>query len=355
MGLGAIVVVGADGGDWCSIAAQEDRPEALLAEPLPYAGILGRSTVERTIERFVQAGVEVVTVLMPTKIHCGGAFPTALANASTRVVSDVSFATSQALMDYAQNGIEHSFVVSANVYAEADLLDFSYFHREARQTATRALDSEGPLDLWVVDCAMAQQADSGNLLAQACEVGASYFIRDYVSRLRHPRDLRQLVSDALQGRCAMRPSGRQVKPGIWIDEGAEVDRRARIVAPAYIGHGSKVREDTLITRFSSIEKCCSVDYGTVIEDSSILAHTHVGIWLDVCHSVANGNKLLNLEFDVLLEISDPSVIRSSSPARKRPHEAVLIHRAEAQRVVGDSQPEKTPTPEWELGANPIQG
>ena len=83
-------------------------------------------------------------------------------------------------------------------------------------------------------------------------------------------------------------------------------RWARIVAPAYIGRGSKIMEDTLITRHSTIEKNCCVDYGTVVEDSSILQNTDIGICLDVCHAVANGNKLLSLDRDVVIEISDPA-------------------------------------------------
>ena len=43
----------------------------------------------------------------------------------------------------------------------------------------------------------------------------------------------------------MRPSGVEVRAGIWIEDGADVHRRARIVAPAYIGSGSKVREDII--------------------------------------------------------------------------------------------------------------
>jgi hypothetical protein len=112
----------------------------------------------------------------------------------------------------------------------------------------------------------------------------------------------------------------------------------------------------LITRFSSIEKNSFVDYGTVVEDSSILANTHVGIWLDVCHSVASESKLFNLERNVILEISDPSIMRAAVAARSSRN---LFGMSHAQPVVADlrhHQQEKTPAPEpWQLGANPIQG
>jgi len=59
---------------------------------------------------------------------------------------------------------------------------------------------------------------------------------------------------------------------------------------------------------------CYIDYGTVIEDSSVLKNSYVGIWLDVSHAVVGGNKLMNLERNVLLEISDPSLIREHEAA-----------------------------------------
>ncbi len=360
MGLGAIVVIGAEREVSCATAPRGTEPEFLLAQPLACVEILGRSIVEHTIERFVRSDVQLVTVLVAEAIS-SAVEPVAgsYENVHFQIAADVSGKISQVLREYSQNGIEHSFVISANTYAEADLLDLFYFHREARHTATRGLGGQGPLDLWVVDCAKAQRSDLETLLARAEENNAPYFIREYVNRLTHPEDLRRLASDSFSGRCAIRPAGQEVKPGIWIDAGGEIERRARIVAPAYIGRGSKVAEDTLITRCSSVEKDCYVDCGTVIENSSILANTHVGIWLEVCHAIASGNRLLSLDHDVVLEISDPSVMRSNYPLRqhKQTQRSFLWNRhEEQQQIVADIQPKQPPAPEpWQLGADPIQG
>jgi NDP-sugar pyrophosphorylase family protein len=358
VGLGAIVVMGMESAALCSMGARETGP-ALLERPLAYVDVLGRSTAERIVERFMRADVEVVSVLVQT----GGPYSikpsfAAFENVKVQVVTDSSAALRQKLKEYSRSGIEHSFVISGTVYAETDLLDLFYFHREARQTATRAIDREGPLDLWVVDCLQAQQSDLKTLLAQAETTRASYFIREYVNRLTHASSLRRFASDLLQGRCAARPPGQEIKRGIWIDEGAEVHRRSRIVAPAYIGRASKVMEDTLITRFSNIEKGCCVDYGTVIENSSILENTHVGICLDVCHALANGNRLLSLGRDVVIEISDPSVMRFSSADRKQARDrkqtnsGLFSRRKTGPRIVSEVQPK----PErCRLEPNPIQG
>lgn len=360
VGLGAIVVIGAEFEGVRSSAPLGSERERPLAEPLACIDVLGRSMTERTVERFVRAGVEVISVLVPVEMaHMVQPRSISFENLKIQVVADVSSAVTQKLGDFSRDGVEHAFIVCASVYTETDLLDLFYFHREARQAATRALHSEGPLNLWVVDCAKAYHTDLEGLLAQAEGTAASYFIRDYVNRLTHPRDLRRLVSDALRGRCAMRPSGVELKPGIWVDEGAEIHRRARVVAPAYIGRGSKVLEDTLITRCSNIERGCYVDYGTVIEDSSILANTHVGIWLDVCHAVANGNKLLSLARNVALEISDRSIMRTISSVREESRNNNLDF-YEAQQVITElDQQEQTVEPRtskaWQFGANLIQG
>jgi len=358
VGLGAIVVIGAEFEGVHSALEAASEPETLLAAPLACMDVLGRSTTDRTVERLVRAGVEVISVLVPVEMArwvqpCSIPFD----NLKTQVVADVNAAVAQKLMDFSRDGIERAFVICASLYTEADLLDLFYFHREARQAATRAVDSRGPLNLWVVDCDKANDAELEDLLAQP-EGAASYFIRDYVNRLEHPCDLRRLASDALRGRCALRPSGAELKPGIWVDEGAEIHRRARLVAPAYIGRGCKIQEDTLITRCSNIERGCYVDYGTVIEDSSILANTHVGIWLDVCHAVASGNKLLNLERNVTLEISDRCIMRTIGSAREEAKNNNLGF-YEAQQVITDLDQHQAVEPRtpkaWQFGANLIQG
>jgi NDP-sugar pyrophosphorylase family protein len=342
-----------------STAPNRSEQESLLVDPLACIDVMGRSMMERIVERFVRAGVDVVSVLVPSAMaHAVQPCSVPFENLKIQVVADVNSAVTQKLRDFSREGIEHAFVVSANLYSEADLLDLFYFHREAKQIATPALDSEGALNLWVVDCDKAHHTNLEELLEPAEPIAASYFIRDYVNRLEHPRDLRRLVSDALRGRCALRPAGVEQKPGIWVGEGAEIHRRARIVAPAYIGRASKIQEDTLITRCSSIERDCYVDYGTVIEDSSILANTHVGIWLDVCHSVVKGSRLLSLGRNVILEISDRSIMRPVGSAREEAKNNELDF-YEAQQVITDPkerEKKELPTPKaWQFGANPIQG
>jgi NDP-sugar pyrophosphorylase family protein len=356
VGLGAVLVLGNDNErGWTT-----GRPgqESWLTRPMACVNIMGRTMVERTIRNLSNINLEAITVLATVEppaelLRLRSDF----ANLNIQTVPDLSVATGETLDEYSRNGMAHAFIVSADCYAETDLLDFFFFHREGRQKVTRALDPGGPLDMWVVDCKRAAAHGIENLLKKSNGSAASYYVAGYVRRLKHAQDLRQIIVDSLSGVCALRPSGQEVKPGIWVDVGAEVDRRARIVAPAYIGRGSTVREDTLVTRCSSIERDCYVDYGTVIEDSSILANTRVGIWLDVLHAVASGNKMQSLKHDVLLEIPDPGVMRWNGAALEEIQGDLTAGRQpeEVPVIVPDRQTEGTATSKWQFGANPIQG
>ncbi len=353
MGLGAVVVLATDKGAGL-YAGNNGNHESLLAQPLGCVEVMGRPMVERTIEHLLNAGVENVTLLASGEIlrNCPP-FANRLDTVRIQSANDPYAAANQVLQVYADEGIEQSFVLSGSLYAETDLLDLVYFHREAKKGVTRAFDHEGPLDMWVVDCAENSRFALENMGTWDGD-GASYFVAGYVRRLLHPRDLRAIIADSLGGVCAMRPGGQEVRLGIWVDEGAEIDRRARIVAPAYIGCRSRVREDALVTRCSSIERDCYIDFGTIVEDSSILANTRVGIWLDVHHAIASGNKLMSLNHDVLLEIADPNVMRFNGMLPKE--ELSAAPERAAQPVASKLQPETAQAHEtWQLGANLIQG
>jgi NDP-sugar pyrophosphorylase family protein len=214
------------------------------------------------------------------------------------------------LGEYAERGIETALVAGLGGYVEFDAEEMLQFHRQERQASTRAFNGQGALDLWVIDCNRSEKtAGNFDLWAAPATRSAAYPLCGYVNPLAHARDLRRLVVDALQGRCQLSPIGREIKPRVWVDDGAHLHRRARVVAPAYIGRASSVREDTLITRFSNVESFCEVDYGTVIEDTSVLSNSYVGIWLDVPHAVVCGSKLLNLSRNATLNVADASMLR----------------------------------------------
>lgn len=309
--LGAIVIV-----------APENREEVeggatpiQQGTPLVCAEVLGRSVVGRMVEEFRRAGIELTSVIgnISSAPACAGMDSAAKIDLCSP--EEAWQAATQQLLAFKQSGVEGILVVRAGAYVDLDLKEALQFHRENGQIVTRAFDKEGPLDIWIIDpSGVVEGMDILSVLGTA--ETARYMVRGYVNRLGRPRDLRRLAADGLTARCRLRPQGKEIRPGVWMDEGAHVHRDARIVAPAFIGRGARVAEQCLITRCSSIEGNSHVDYGTVVEDSSILSNSYVGIGLDLAHSIVDGNNLLNLERDVIMEVSDPRLIRENRVQRR---------------------------------------
>jgi hypothetical protein len=306
--IGAIIIIGAVG-EQATPGAPEGGLPQVVEGSLGCVEILGRSVVERMVERFLSADVEVVSVVADARAVLPS-FCVSSNKVTAQVVDDMGPALSRILHGYSERGVGFAFVTHANVYTECDLIDWIWFHRGTHRAITRACDRNGSLDFWVVDCAQREEVEVSWLIKanELCEC-PSYFIKEYVNQVATASDVRRMVTDAFRGCCEMRPSGREIRPGVWVGAGAQIHRRARVIAPAYVGCGTQVREDTLVTRCSNLESSCYIDYGTVIEDSSILSNSYVGIWLDVSHAIVKGNKVANVERDVMLEISDRSVMR----------------------------------------------
>jgi NDP-sugar pyrophosphorylase family protein len=302
--------------------------------PLACVEILGRSVLERMVELFLASDAECVSLLVDSRIlHLLPEFRQSYPKVNVIVSDDLELAIAQTLKSYCENGIDYALVYTAGAYTECDFIDLLWFHRGSKQTITRVVNHKSDVDLWIVDCAKVQASDLISAISAAKDYGsASYMVSEYVNPLSSLADVRQLAVDAFNGRCAVRPSGTEVRPGVWVDEKADIHKRARIVAPAYIGRSSKICEDTVITRCSTIESLCHIDFGTVVEDSSVLSRSYVGIWLDVSHSVVSGNRLFNLHRDVAIEIPDGSVLGPNViPAQRAKGENQFCARQQSTR------------------------
>jgi NDP-sugar pyrophosphorylase family protein len=273
--------------------------------------VLGRSVVGRLIEELRRAGVEKISLFADATVEpLNVAVVDPSGNTALCSTENPWSAAALKLIEYKETketGDNPTLVMRVGAYIEFELTDMLQFHREQNQVATRAFDDhQGPLDLWVVDAARLTRAEDLLNVLRATNP-ARYWVRGYVNRLEHAKDLRRLVVDGLSSRCRLRPQGSEARPGVWMDDGAQVHRD---------GRGTRIAAQCLVTRGSSVESNCQVDYGTVVEDSSILSNSYVGIGLDLSHSVVDGNNLLNLERNVTLEIADPCVIRQNRISRK---------------------------------------
>jgi hypothetical protein len=275
--------------------------------------VLGDSLIGRVADELKRGGIESVTVFSEDPLGHDGL--------DVRVKGyspeDLWPAVSRELLACRDSGTDTVLIMRLGPYAELDVADMLQYRADRDAAVVRGFDQQGALDIWVVDpdriCGDAEAADTASLPAQLSREAVVYEVRGYVNALEHPRDLRRLAVDGLNLRCRLRPRGFEVRPGVWMAEGAQIERGSRLVAPAFIGKNVCVSQQGLVTRGSSIECNSVVDYGTVIENTSILPNTYVGIGLDVCHSIVDGNRLLNLHRDVLLEIEDSAVIRQNKP------------------------------------------
>ena len=283
--------------------------------------LLGCTTVARTVDNLRQTGIHEISVF-------GGR---SHGNMHPGVVDVESYAWQSAgkqLRNYREDGLETILILRVGAYVEADFAAFIGQHRQEGQAVTRGGDQEGPLDVWAVDLGSFEIADDPfSALSEANVVDSE--TSGYVNRLYSPHDFRRLASDLMTGKCKSRPRGNEVRPGVWMEEGVQVARGARIVAPAYIGREVRIADDCLITRCSNVESWSHIDFGTAIEDSSILTNTYVGIGLDLSQSLADGDELLNLRHDVRLHISDPVVMRRN---QARGYQRERLVQAEASEM-----------------------
>ena len=311
---GAIVIAGAESQaeeseqrNLCGFSPRERRQRFLAGVEL-----LGQSVFGQLVQRLSRASFDTMSVFVDSSLSLEIDDPSGMeVNAA-----DVWRGAARSLIEAKEAGIDAVLLARAEAYVEFDPVDMVRFHRECGNIVTRACDDRGLLDLWVVDPAIVQE--NIDLKTSLQTAGEPYYqVSGYVNRMETLRDMRQLVADGLTSRCHLRPLGVEVRPGVWMAEGAEVERGARIVAPAFLGRDVKISEQCLITRCSSIERNCQIDYGTVVEDSSILTGTYVGIGLDVSHSIADGTCLVNLNREVALEIKDPVVMRQVAQNKPR--------------------------------------
>lgn len=280
-------------------AKRETQPVSgvsLGSQPWATAEVLGKSPIARMAEELKKGGCDSVSVVVKP---------------STDHETPPEDVTTDCLSSYRRGGFGAVLVVRCGAYVELDVAEMLAFHQEQRARVTRAITTSGPLDVWMVDpFGLPEKAPI--LTALLLMQPAMYYTNAYVNRLQSPRDVRQLVLDSFCLRCRLRPQGTEIKPGIWVCGGAQIEHSARLVAPAFIGENVQISDECLITRGSNVERNSHVDFGTAVEDSSILPNSYVGIGLDLAHSIVDGSNLLNLRYKVNLEITDSAVMRQNA-------------------------------------------
>ena len=303
MDVRAILVIGAPAGE----------SEQIANQPLATLDVLGRPVAYHLAEHLRASGVEEISAVSAVERPSGFYRAADQGKAVHWIRSseqELWRSCEHMFGEYAQNGAELLVVWRMGAYAELNLDALIQFHLDQQARITRVSDSEGPLGIFVISAS--RRNDAAYLFRHQFEEfrtpPAEYKLEGYVNRLRNAHDLRRLTVDAFHQRINIKPAGKEIRPGVWVADGARIERGARILAPAFIGARSKVRASAVVTRATSLERHTEVDCGTVVEDSNILPFTYVGAGLDVSHSVVGHKRLAHLRRNIEVEIADTKLI-----------------------------------------------
>lgn len=314
MDVRAVILVG---------GARSEDSEQLAGIPIGLLDILGEPILQRVINRLDRFGVSGIAVVSQVPASAAS-----LARGSMRpgirwtdAVNGNFWRSAEASFnDMVQAGAELVMVIRLGAYAELDYEDVVQFHLDRHARVTSVSDSSGaPIDTFVISAS--RRNDAAYLFRHELQEmrGTSEIYRfdGYVNPLLGARDLRVLALDGFVGVACIPPCGREIKPGVWVADGARVHRTARLLAPCFVGARAKIRAASLLTRGSVAEHHAQIDCGTIVENSTILPASIVGAGLDAVQSVIGFRRVWNLHRSVEVEISDRQFVGAlrSAPVR----------------------------------------
>ncbi len=309
MDVRAIVLIGGATGD------HPGAQESIGGVPFAYLDVLGLPVSERVGRQLQNFGVSRITFISdPPCDSAQFAHTINFAHSMPHVHAEgeqLWQAAEDTFLKYAEDGADLVFALRLGPYVEVDYEALVQHHLDRHCAVTMAVDSGNqPLDLFVLSASARADASAlfKNRMQRMRRECAPFHVKGYINRLETSTDLRRLAVDGLLAKNAIRPQGKEIKPGIWAGAGARIHRKARVVAPAFIGAHAKVRASALITRASVVEHHGDVDCGTVVENSSVLPFTRVGAGLDVMHAVVGFHCLAHLRQNVEVEIADQTLV-----------------------------------------------
>jgi NDP-sugar pyrophosphorylase family protein len=315
--IGAILTLA--GGDERRNDSSSGNGNGRWSSPLPdpSSPILGKNLVERVLERLRKTGSHEPSIIAGADKQLFFA----PSNGSDGHADDGDGAIAQ----WMRQGVELLILTRADTYSDLDYSELVRFHLAKGAGVSRAYTSKGALATAVITLrALAGCDHYREKISMLARSGERYFYAGYVNGLASAQDFRQLVEDGLNGRCGLSPLADEVKPGVWIGEGADIDSTAVITPPAFIGHQARVRAYAAVCGASAIERHSEIDCGTTVEEAWVLEASYIGLALDVRRSIVNRETLFHLDRNVAIGIADRRLLGAAFPAysaREYPSEA----------------------------------
>jgi carbonic anhydrase/acetyltransferase-like protein (isoleucine patch superfamily) len=327
-----------------------------LAAPAALYDVAGRNSLLRVVDRLQGYGISPVTAVIaaehsyfprknswPQRFDCRSSLHSDFWLTAENVFAEVA------------RGADLVVLIRLGAYAEVDFQKMAQAHLEQRCHVTQALCADQALEIFCVSAA--RPKDASYLFRSRFQKSRSqcpaFIHTGYMNPLADARDLRQLGIDILTLSTETRPSGREVRPGVWIAPGVGIDPSARVIAPAFIGTSARVGAGAVVTRCTAIENGARVDCGTVVENSTVLASCYVGAGLDLAHSVVGMGRIANLRRNTTVEVADRQLI-AHSPARgaKRLLRAATEFLSALSAKLGREPKPETPAPSALVPAPP---
>jgi mannose-1-phosphate guanylyltransferase/phosphomannomutase len=115
-----------------------------------------------------------------------------------------------------------------------------------------------------------------------------YVAPGYWSDIGNLEQYRQAHYDALTGAVKVSIPGREIRPGLWVGEGVEIDPAARVETPALIGDYGRIKAGAEIGSFSVLGDYAIVQEGASVKRSILWNHCYLGGYAEVrgatlCH------------------------------------------------------------------------
>jgi carbonic anhydrase/acetyltransferase-like protein (isoleucine patch superfamily) len=317
--------------------------------PVACVEVLGGTLLARILRHLVRSGfaeIVVVSDIEPKLVKRG-----VTSDGKVRFVhtstAQLWRSSERAFEDMESAGVRGVAVMRADHYAEIDWQGVLAHHMHFRNRVTRIWCGDEPCacDIFMVSAARRNEAAAlmRNTLHEERTPGVRYRIgpAEYINELRDCHMLHRLTKDALYGLNHIDPVASEVRPGVWIGEGARIENEARLVAPVFVGAHARVHRGAVITRDSVLEQHATVDCGTIVEDSLVQPYTALGAGLDVAHAVVNGMELFHLLRNAGFATADQKLLRErkqSAVVRTAQAAAALLSYIPAQIMRSNRKP-----------------
>lgn len=289
-----------------------DKQLPFASPPLALLDVAGYHPLQRMAQRLENFGISPVMAVVEETQPSFARARMLPASIDCRATSPERFwrTAENAFNDLASSGADLVLVIRMGAYAEIDFERFIRFHLERQCRVSRVIHETETLDMLCISGS--RRNDAASLFRSGlarCRSECEYFVHQgYINPLADARDLRQFAIDVLTLKTETSTAGREVRPGIWMAQGACVEKGARILAPSFIGASALVRHGAVITRCATIENHAQVDCGTVVENCTVLPYTNVGACLDLAHSVVGFHQIVHLRRGVVVDVADRKLL-----------------------------------------------